>query len=78
MSEGCGFNNKRIIFLPKGEKMEDFSNYFTVEQFGSKGWEVIWKGVSLKDALDHVDRIFPFDYQLRITWPVINAVGSSR
>jgi len=50
--------------------MEDFTGFFTVEQFGSKGWEVIWKGVSLEDALAFISRSHPLDFQLRITWPI--------
>jgi len=52
--------------------MTDYSGFFTVEFYGPKGWEVEGCFTSLKDALDLMDRVFPGDYQMRITTPQIN------
>jgi hypothetical protein len=32
--------------------LEDFSDYFTVEIYGDKGWEVVWSFSSERDALN--------------------------
>lgn len=62
-----------------GEKMEDFSLYFTVEIYGDIGWEVVSKipgdilpGMAWKEACKYAENFAGEGYQVRVTSPVGN------
>ena len=49
--------------------MEDFSKVFTVEIYGSKGWEVVFSGSSWDEAIE-ISRNWCEEFQVRITSPM--------
>jgi hypothetical protein len=48
---------------------EDFDNYFTVEFYGSKGWEVCWTSDTMDDAIAECEKVHKDGYQFRLTSP---------
>lgn len=56
----------RTIWNPLERK--DFADFFTVEIYGEKGWEVVNCSTSWKDASDKAEK-YICEYQTRITSP---------